>query len=111
LEAHTNYLASTRHWIAEHTTFIGELKMTQFVKRIDPAKVAQLSKNEYSSLWEIAEKLNNGVQEEDVPADLCAAAFHIMRNCGVSDLRCYAGMKIVAMQLNNTRMLIERLRK
>ena len=82
----------------------------QLVKCIDPAKVAQLSENEYVALWNIVELLYKGIREDALPADLCKVAFYIMRNCGVSNLRCYAGMKVVAFQLKNTQLLIERLR-
>lgn len=84
--------------------------MSYIVKQIDPMKVAVLDDKEYAELEKAAELLNQGVREKEFPPTLQAGAFYIMRKCGVTNVRTFDGMRIVALQFSSRKLMIERLR-
>lgn len=81
-----------------------------FIKKIDPSKIAKLNDSEYGILVRSVDLLNKDVRQADFPSDLLGPVFYIMRKCGSTDLSCYQGMRLFAMQFRYKKFMIDALR-
>ena len=78
--------------------------------KIDPERVADLTDTEYEILANGLERIHVAKNEADIPGDLLAVTFRLLRKVGAK-VSSFYDMKIAALVFAHRRALIENLRR